>query len=73
MNWEFIIEALPRYVDATILTLELGAIGIILSVVVGLICSNLIFYKVRILKTISKAYIEMSRNCLLYTTDAADE
>ena len=48
MNWEFIIEALPRYVDATILTLELGAIGIILSVVVGLICSNLIFYKVRI-------------------------
>ena len=62
MNWEFIIEALPRYVDATILTLELGAIGIILSVVVGLICSNLIFYKVRILKTISKAYIEMSRN-----------
>ena len=57
MNWEFIIEALPRYVDATILTLELGAIGIILSVVVGLICSNLIFYKVRILKTISKAYI----------------
>ncbi len=62
MNWEFIKETLPRYVDATILTLELGVIGIILSVVVGLICSNLIFYKVRILKTISKAYIEVSRN-----------
>lgn len=56
------METLPRYVDATILTLELGVIGIILSVVVGLICSNLIFYKVRILKTISKSYIEVSRN-----------
>ncbi|MGG7176165.1 amino acid ABC transporter permease [Clostridium paraputrificum] len=62
MNWQFIIDSIPRFVDATILTLELGIIGIILSIVIGLICSNLMFYQVKIFKEISKIYIELSRN-----------
>lgn len=62
MNWEFMFENIPRYIDATILTLKLGVVGIILSIIVGLLISILIFYKVRILSRISKIYIELSRN-----------
>lgn len=62
MNWQFVINSIPKYLDATILTLALGISGIVLSIIIGLICSNLIFYKVKVLSQISKAYIELSRN-----------
>lgn len=62
MNWDFIIKSIPRYYDAARLTLWLAFLGILLSIIVGLICSNLIFNKVKILSQISKVYIELSRN-----------
>lgn len=62
MNWQFIIDSIPRYVDATILTILLGLVGITFSIIIGLIFSNLIFYKVKILNLIAKIYIELSRN-----------
>ena len=62
IDWNFIIDSLPAYVDAAILTLKLGFIGIILSITIGLICSIILYFKVKILKNIVQAYIELSRN-----------
>lgn len=50
------------YVEAAYLTLRLGVFGIILSLIVGLICSMVQYYKVPILRRIVAVYIELSRN-----------
>lgn len=62
IDWNFIIDSLPSYGEAAILTLKLGFIGIILSIIIGLICSIILYFKVKILKNIVQAYIELSRN-----------
>lgn len=62
IDWNFIIDSLPLYAEACILTLKLGVIGIILSIIIGLICSIILYFKVKILKNIVQAYIELSRN-----------
>lgn len=62
INWQFIMESLPLYKKAIILTLKLGFLGILLSIILGLICITILFYKVKVLKTIVQAYIELSRN-----------
>ena len=38
---EFIQEYIPMYVEAAKLTLGIAVVGIIISVVVGLICANI--------------------------------
>lgn len=62
MDWSFIIKNIPLYVNAMILTVALAVFGIVLSIVVGIICSNIIYFKVKLLKVIVKVYIEVSRN-----------
>lgn len=62
LNWEVIREYLPLYQDAAVLTVELGAAGIALSIVIGLICAVIQHFKVPVLKQIVGAYIEVSRN-----------
>ena len=62
MDFEFISKYLPLYQDAAILTLKIGIIGIILSIIIGFIIAMIIYYKIPILKQISKIYIELSRN-----------
>ncbi len=61
-SWEFVIANMPLYGKAALLTLRLGVTGIIFSLIIGLLCSIVIFYKIRILKTIARVYIELSRN-----------
>lgn len=62
MDWAFISQHLPLYVEAAKLTLSIGFLGIILSFVVGLITSLLQFYKVPILSPLTRVYVELSRN-----------
>ena len=62
MDWSFIIKNVPIYIEATILTVTLAALGIILSIVIGVICSNIIYFKVKVLGVLAKGYIEVSRN-----------
>lgn len=62
INWQFIIDSLPLYEEAAWLTLKLAFWGILISLVVGLVCSIVLYYKVKLLKTIANAYIELSRN-----------
>lgn len=62
INWEFIVEHLPLYEKATILTLKLAFWGILFSIILGVICSVIQYYKIKGLQTIAQAYIELSRN-----------
>lgn len=61
-NWTVIQEYLPLYQEAAKLTVKLGVMGIILSLLVGLICSAIQYFKLPILKRIVSVYTEISRN-----------
>ena len=50
------------YVEAAKLTLGLGAAGILFSLIIGLVCSLVQYYKIPVLKRIVSVYIELSRN-----------
>lgn len=62
MDIDFIKEYAPLYVDAAKLTVSIALVGIVLSVVVGVICSIIQYYKVPLLKRVVAVYIELSRN-----------
>ncbi|WP_027622991.1 amino acid ABC transporter permease [Clostridium lundense] len=62
MDWQFIIKSLPLYEKATWLTLKLAFISILLSLLIGLLCSVVMYFKIKIIKTITQGYIELSRN-----------
>lgn len=61
-NWQFIVESLPLYKKATLLTLKLAFWGIVLSIILGFICSIIEYYKIKGLKTVVQVYVELSRN-----------
>lgn len=62
INWQFIISNLPLYQKAALLTLELAIGGIIASLLIGLLCSVVLYYKTTGLERLVRAYIELSRN-----------
>lgn len=62
MDWEIIIEYMPLFWDAFILTLQIAWTGIALAVVIGTICALIRHFKIPILKHIVKGYIEFFRN-----------
>lgn len=62
MDYGFMFGSIPKYANAMVLTLYLAFIGIVLSIIIGLICSLIIYFKVRFLSFIAKFYIELSRN-----------
>lgn len=62
MNFEFIRESIPLYIEAAKLTVRIAVIGIIISIVAGLVCSLIRYYKVPVLHRIISLYIELSRN-----------
>lgn len=62
MDFEFINNNIPLYVEAAKLTVRIACIGILASVVVGLICSIIRYYKIPVFQRIIGIYIELSRN-----------
>lgn len=62
MDFDFIVKSIPLYVKAAEVTLELSFWGILLSLVIGFICSLIIYYKVKLLDQVVQIYIELSRN-----------
>ncbi|MEB6479369.1 amino acid ABC transporter permease [Acinetobacter vivianii] len=62
MDWQYIHSVLPQFYAATLMTLKISSIGIVLSILFGLICSVISTYQVRVLNKIVKVYIEVSRN-----------
>ncbi len=62
MDLEFIVRHAGQFVQAAGLTLNLAFWGILLSLLIGLACSLLIYFRVRVFSQIAKIYIELSRN-----------
>ena len=62
MNWDIVMEYLPLYGKAALLTLRIGIAGIVLSVLIGLLCAAVQNYRVPVLRQIIQVYIEISRN-----------
>jgi polar amino acid transport system permease protein len=55
-------EYLPIYKDAMLLTLRIGWIGIIFSIIIGLAVAMIQHYRVPVLRVAAKIYIEVFRN-----------
>lgn len=55
-------QYLPLYQEAAILTLSIGWIGIIGSIIIGLIVSMIVHFRIPILRPLCRAYIELFRN-----------
>lgn len=62
MDTAFIAEYIPLYAEAAGLTLGIGLIGILLSLIVGLLVALIQYFKIPILNQIAAVYIELSRN-----------
>ncbi|MEE1312177.1 MAG: amino acid ABC transporter permease [Lachnospiraceae bacterium] len=62
MDTAYMLEKLPIYIEAAKLTFQLGIIGILLSLVIGFVCSLVQYYKVPIVQKVAAIYIELSRN-----------
>lgn len=62
MDTEFIMKYIPMYIDAAWLTLRIGAVGILLSTITGVIISLIRYLKVPVLNNVAAVYIELSRN-----------
>ncbi len=61
-SWTIIQQSLPMFEKGFVLTLWLSLIGIVGSIIVGLIVSLLQYFKVPILHQIASIYVEVSRN-----------
>lgn len=62
LDWQYIHSVLPQFYAAMLMTLKISSIGIVLSILLGLICSVISTYQIRILNKVVKIYIEVSRN-----------
>lgn len=62
MDVAFLLDSIPLYVDAALLTLRIAVLGIAASIVVGLGCAGVQYARVPGLRHLVTAYIELSRN-----------
>jgi len=62
MDYEFIVNSIPLYVKALELTLVLSFWGIIFSVLVGMLCAVVEYFRIPVLRSLVKVYVELSRN-----------
>ena len=62
LNYDFMIEYLPWYIEAAKLTVTIAFWGILFSLLAGVICSALRYYRIPMIHRIVAVYIELSRN-----------
>lgn len=62
MDFEFIRQYIPLYLEAAKLTVQIAFAGIIGSIAVGLICSLIRYFRIPVIQRIIGIYIELSRN-----------
>ena len=62
LNFDFIEKYLPWYVDAAILTVKIAFFGILFSLILGIVCSVVQYYRIPVIHRIISVYIEISRN-----------
>jgi len=62
MDFEFIEKFYPLYVKAGVLTCEIAFLGIVFSILIGIFCMAVKFYKLKFLSKVIDCYVELSRN-----------
>ena len=62
LDWEFIARYAPLYVEAAKLTVYIAFWGILFALLVGMVCSAALYYRVPVLRRVIAVYIELSRN-----------
>ncbi|SEF66521.1 amino acid ABC transporter permease [Lachnospira multipara] len=62
MDKDVIISYIPHFKEALFLTLKIGWLGILLSLIIGLVGASLLHFKVKFLQKIVGIYIEIFRN-----------
>lgn len=62
MSWTIIQQSLPSFAKGFQLTLWLSLIGIIGSIIVGIITSLIQYFKIPVISKILSAYVEIGRN-----------
>lgn len=56
------MKYLPLYQKAAVLTVRIGIAGILLSVLVGLFCAAVQYFRIPVIRQMTAVYIEISRN-----------
>lgn len=62
MDFDFIAKYAPQFQEAALLALHLAAWGIFFSLILGIVCCLVRYYKVPVFSRIAGMYIELSRN-----------
>ncbi len=62
MDFNYINQTIPLFVHAAFLTLKLGLAGILLSIIAGIFCAIVRYWKIPVLRQIVVVYTELSRN-----------
>ena len=62
MDFEFIEKFYPLFVKAGILTCQIAFLGIVFSILIGIFCMAVKFYKLKFLSKLVDCYVELSRN-----------
>lgn len=62
MDFEVIAQYLPLYVEAAGLTVQIAAIGIVYSLILGLVIALIQYLRLPVLRQLAAVYIELSRN-----------
>ncbi|MBA1392852.1 amino acid ABC transporter permease [Lactobacillus sp. XV13L] len=62
MSWQIIAQSLPIFVKAFELTLGLSVVGILGSIIVGIVVSLMQYFHVPVLSQVLTTYVEVARN-----------
>lgn len=62
MNWPFILEEIPTFAQALVVTLNVSVWGIVLSLIIGVFAAVIESARVPAVRQIIRVYIELSRN-----------
>ena len=58
----FMKEQIPLFLDSALLTLKIACIAIIISLLIASINGLILFFRIRILHKVIRAYVEVARN-----------
>ncbi|MFD0705662.1 amino acid ABC transporter permease [Alloscardovia venturai] len=62
MNWNFVIEEIPVFARALLVTLNVSLWGILLSLIIGIAISSIEVARIPVVYHIARVYVELSRN-----------
>lgn len=62
MDLSVVADNIPVYAQAAVLTVRVAAKGILLAFLVGALCATIRYFRIPVLRQLTTAYIEVSRN-----------